>query len=363
MKRVAATLLPLALAASLLGAFSPAHADEVAELISYGKALFESGNYEESIEYLEKARSSRPADTSITNYLVRVCKLVGVQFYAQDRFDQALKYWQMALDLDPQNAEIQTYTKRLEEEDRQLAQIIGMQDDAADEHCEPAPLNSQSRKTDSKTTDESANLAASSASADPVARVSATIKNPNSDEPTDAGTTRAETAILGDGRRTLVVESGLSVGLSEAVGNQAPGTGWNFTGYIDIHPRSSPLFVRVGLTYSDAGMKTQYSTTDETDALLNITGAGLDGLVHVLQSSASSVYVGGGMGAYRVTRSVYDAMVTDHILERSTHLGFSLTTGWDRKIGSLGFITNIRFLSISSSPSGQLWHFAVGIKK
>ncbi|MEW5925813.1 MAG: hypothetical protein AB1746_17670, partial [Candidatus Zixiibacteriota bacterium] len=96
---------------------------EVQEAYAAAQKLFEKGSLSEAIDYWEKVDRLAPGYQSVRQYLVKAYKYVGVEMYGRNQLRMAVDTWKKAALLDPENAEINDYIKRTENEIRKLEEL------------------------------------------------------------------------------------------------------------------------------------------------------------------------------------------------------------------------------------------------
>lgn len=85
---------------------------QVQHLYDQAQTAFSSGDLTKAIGQWEEVDRLAPGYKSVREYLLKACRLVGVDLYGQNRLNEALVMWEKALRVAPNNPEIAAYARR-----------------------------------------------------------------------------------------------------------------------------------------------------------------------------------------------------------------------------------------------------------
>ncbi|UCG61617.1 MAG: tetratricopeptide repeat protein [Candidatus Zixiibacteriota bacterium] len=102
---------------------SEAEQDEMQRLYQQAKQLFNDGDIKAAIRQWEIVASRAPDFQSVSEFLVKAYKFLGLELYGQKQRAEAIAVWKKALALDPDNTDIAEYIKRAETQMKKLKEL------------------------------------------------------------------------------------------------------------------------------------------------------------------------------------------------------------------------------------------------
>jgi len=88
-----------------------------------GKALFESGDFDGAIGAFTKVWAIDPDYHNASGLLTKAYLFVGMQFYSDHKYTEAIDIWQKALIVDPANNKAKRYLSKAHEELQKLSGV------------------------------------------------------------------------------------------------------------------------------------------------------------------------------------------------------------------------------------------------
>ncbi|MDD4052142.1 MAG: tetratricopeptide repeat protein, partial [candidate division Zixibacteria bacterium] len=134
---------------TLLAMWAPACggiSEEIESAYTRGAAMLQTGDLHKALPLLEKVEQSAPGYKSVHSYLVTAYKFIGVEYYVNDRLDEAIAAWQKALLYNPDNPEIKNYIARSQSESKAINKLNGafaarVMETATPDNSEPKPVH------------------------------------------------------------------------------------------------------------------------------------------------------------------------------------------------------------------------------
>jgi tetratricopeptide (TPR) repeat protein len=104
---------------------SPLKERELRELYRSGLAAVEARRSADAIRYFEIVWSADPKYQRVAEYLKREYLLLGLDVYSSGRLDEAVSWWEKALDVDPTDAKARGYLTRAQQQLERSREVMG----------------------------------------------------------------------------------------------------------------------------------------------------------------------------------------------------------------------------------------------
>nr|MBN2277277.1 hypothetical protein [candidate division Zixibacteria bacterium] len=326
--------------------------DEVSSKIDRCRTLIDSDSLIEAIASLEELYHKDPGRMDIGDLLVKSCKFLGVKYYGQSLYTEAITAWKKALEIEPGNREILGYIARCEAEIIGLAKASGLDTTAA---ADQLPLTNQ-EITPVHTAEEP-----------DTSESKTTAITENKPDSTTASKTIESGILNEDSTGYGIPRSHFSSGLETGLAARSDGAdtrssnGWYFNGFIELTPGQSRVALRFEVMYARLYHKGSMASDFSDEELLNISGGSLDATIINRLTKTSSLRFFAGPGVYEVDRIDHNSTETDEIIHSKTGLGLNLGIGWKKRFPSFAILTNIRYIYISPSISPNLLTLSFGL--
>lgn len=311
--------------------FAVGHVEAVAgstETLERGRELVLAGKLHDAIVLLEEAQHGRSDDQPTRDLLVRTYKLIGIECYGENHLEEAVSYWRKAAAMEPGDQEILGYIARAESEIRNLERLrtpsVQRQPPSASQ-----PLTRSSSPSGQQQVPGSA----------------------PGESPERVGAAR-------------LLRAGLAMGpaLSQSTSETEHGTGWHFAGYLTGTPRAWPVSLRLSARYLESSGTQKTALADTPKQQFSLAGIDAGALARIWHVSRSELFVSGGIGVYRVGRTVYDGQADNDTFHRKTAAGYLLGIGWMHSIGSIELSAELHHLNVQWLPFPTMWLLTVSIK-
>ena len=304
--------------------------EEVESAYTRGAAMLQTGDLSTALPLLEKVEQSTPDYKSVRSYLVTAYKFIGVEYYVNNRLDEAVAAWQKALRYSPDNQEIKNYIARSKSESKAINKLNGFPDTPVLETAKPDTIPSKP-----------AHHTIAAASTTPVVPVvtPASQISPRHELP---AVVKAGAASFG---------SGLAVGPAFSSGGTDAGRvpRWLFSGNLSLSSRVSPWGGRVEFLYGQSTESVDVDTTAGSEQFTSLFGAGVSVVNRIMSRPRQSIRIMAGIGLYEAVRHRYSQPAMEGGFHKETKAGYSFGSEWRHRLGGFDSSINIRYLILNSS--------------
>ncbi len=295
-----------------------------------GRRLFESGNLIPAAEILEEIVKTRHDSESVKGMLFTCYRFIGIEYYGLSRYEDAIKSWEKALKVYPDNREIRDYISRVKSELKSIA-IISGDTATAMKFTEPLPGPGKIR----------------------VDTVMVSL-------PPEIDSVYIPTIGEDHSQPGKKLSIGISSGIANAKGESVePGTGMVFGGYIIYLPRDNWFGVRLSGSYIRF-YRNSIGTTSSSKHH-TISGIGLDALARKSISRQLSALLHAGVGMYEIVNTTPIENQLSTLTDRSSGFGFSLGFTLQKDLGSVFATVGASYLHCGSIDNLNLVKFSIGI--
>lgn len=295
-----------------------------------GRSFFESGDLSGAAALLEEVVASQPDHEQARTMLFECHRFLGIEYYGQSRYDDAIGSWRKALTLEPENKEIQSYITRCESEMKALARFEGQTYSALD--SAQSPQLRPAVHVDSEYVSQP----------DPVVS-----------EATDGD----EAANLTSNRE---FDFGLSSGIVMVTGNShGLGRGMVFIGRLSYLSDEHWLGARLDGTHTRF-YKDSFGAASEPRHL-GISGLSMNAVFTARISHFATLDYSVGLGIYEIIQTEPDSEQYSSTTQKSTALGASFGVGWRRSLGAFALAVDAMYIDHYSHLSPSLLQISIGI--
>lgn len=100
---------------------TPLQTSGLSEKYQYGMELFDKGDYDKSIDVFRDVWSQDPQFHNVSGLLAKSHLFVGMRLYSDQKYDLAIRHWERALTVDPDNSKAKRYLSKAREEIKKLS--------------------------------------------------------------------------------------------------------------------------------------------------------------------------------------------------------------------------------------------------